>query len=423
MSESEDHSADPTPSTLWAGLVQRAADRNPTSQNMPPQKRHIHHLQKRVDKDSELMEPNRGLTIGDFSEQQQMVIKHMLVDGMTGADAAKTMGVDQRTISTHLNRIEEKAGVRNYIELINYAIQAGWIALPQGEELARQIKLYQQLIPLQRKIAELTVQGFTQPQIGERIHRSSRAVTDQYSHLMAQLGFNTYDRRSLPILLAAIKRTPDLVEQISQQHHAKEKALLTQARYEPLEQSSLFGPQEKRVIQHVVCEGLSVEDTAQHIGITPKTVYSHLGHVRKKLGVSTQNELIRHAIGANWIALPQGNALENLIEHYRRLTPQQQKILEFSAEDTPHKAIGQQVWSTYSTVEKYYTRAMETLGLKGSDKRGLVIAIAAITRELAGETSADPLPSNSTQDENAAPSTAHGDKIRARQDNNASWAR
>ena len=61
-------------------------------------------------------------------------------------------------------------------------------------------------------------------------------------------------------------------------------------------------PTEAKVVR-LVCRGLSNPDIARELGISPRTVQSHLASIFRKLRVSTRTEL---AVFATRAAAPEG---------------------------------------------------------------------------------------------------------------------
>lgn len=59
-------------------------------------------------------------------------------------------------------------------------------------------------------------------------------------------------------------------------------------------------PRHAQILQYVA-EGLSVQEAAQRLGITPKTVNNHLGAVYRRLGVENLTQAVLQAIRAGLI--------------------------------------------------------------------------------------------------------------------------
>ncbi len=56
----------------------------------------------------------------------------------------------------------------------------------------------------------------------------------------------------------------------------------------------------------LVAEGLSNQEIADRLGVSPLTVRSHLSHVYGKLGLANRVELALYAVRAGWVALAGG---------------------------------------------------------------------------------------------------------------------
>ena len=54
-------------------------------------------------------------------------------------------------------------------------------------------------------------------------------------------------------------------------------------------------PRHAQILQYVA-DGLSVQEAAQRLGITPKTVNNHLGAVYRRLGVENLTQAVLQAI-------------------------------------------------------------------------------------------------------------------------------
>lgn len=59
-------------------------------------------------------------------------------------------------------------------------------------------------------------------------------------------------------------------------------------------------PRHAQILQHVA-DGLSVQEAAQRLGITPKTVNNHLGAVYRRLGVENLTQAVLQAIRSGLI--------------------------------------------------------------------------------------------------------------------------
>lgn len=51
----------------------------------------------------------------------------LMVDGKTGREVARALGISIRTCEVHRGRIFKKIGVRNAVELARVAIREGWV--------------------------------------------------------------------------------------------------------------------------------------------------------------------------------------------------------------------------------------------------------------------------------------------------------
>ncbi|MFQ5487879.1 MAG: response regulator transcription factor, partial [Gammaproteobacteria bacterium] len=54
----------------------------------------------------------------------------MLASGMRNAEIGKQLALSEKTISTHRNRILEKMQMKNFAELIYYAMEHGFVNKP-----------------------------------------------------------------------------------------------------------------------------------------------------------------------------------------------------------------------------------------------------------------------------------------------------
>ncbi len=59
-------------------------------------------------------------------------------------------------------------------------------------------------------------------------------------------------------------------------------------------------PRHTQILQYVA-DGLSVQEAAQRLGITPKTVNNHLGAVYRRLGVENLTQAVLQAIRAGLV--------------------------------------------------------------------------------------------------------------------------
>jgi len=62
---------------------------------------------------------------------------------------------------------------------------------------------------------------------------------------------------------------------------------------------------EREVVAAVV-EGLSNDEVAARLGISPKTVESHLRRLFERIGVASRTELATRALRDGWLELPPG---------------------------------------------------------------------------------------------------------------------
>jgi DNA-binding NarL/FixJ family response regulator len=49
--------------------------------------------------------------------------------GSTNAEIGAELGIDERTVESHLRRLFDRYGVESRTELVKYAVRAGWIDL------------------------------------------------------------------------------------------------------------------------------------------------------------------------------------------------------------------------------------------------------------------------------------------------------
>ncbi len=63
----------------------------------------------------------------------------------------------------------------------------------------------------------------------------------------------------------------------------------------PAAAADALSPREWEVLRHIVA-GASLNQIAEQLGLSPKTVTTHKAHLMEKLGVGSNAELIRHAL-------------------------------------------------------------------------------------------------------------------------------
>jgi DNA-binding NarL/FixJ family response regulator len=112
----------------------------------------------------------------------------------------------------------------------------------------------------------------------------------QYVHAALRLGAVGYVLKTAPIdeLLTAIRR-------------AAEGKLSFDLR--PGDGGARLSERERQVVGGVV-DGLSNDEIASRLGISPKTVESHLRRLFERLGVASRTELATRAIRDGWLEVP-----------------------------------------------------------------------------------------------------------------------
>ena len=89
-----------------------------------------------------------------------------------------------------------------------------------------------------------------------------------------------------------------------------ERAIESYARHpdnstQPLDRYELLTSREREVLQ-LAAQGLSNADIGERLAISPRTAETHRANLLRKLGMQTQTELVRFAIGRRLIAGPAG---------------------------------------------------------------------------------------------------------------------
>ena len=63
--------------------------------------------------------------------------------------------------------------------------------------------------------------------------------------------------------------------------------------------------EQERIILALVIEAWRTARIAQELGLSPRTVETHLGHIYSKLGVSSRTEAAIHALHTGLLARPE----------------------------------------------------------------------------------------------------------------------
>ncbi len=76
--------------------------------------------------------PSGGLAPHERLSDREFQIFCMLASGMRNAEIGKQLALSEKTVSTHRNRILEKMQMKNFAELIYYAMEHGFVNRPLG---------------------------------------------------------------------------------------------------------------------------------------------------------------------------------------------------------------------------------------------------------------------------------------------------
>ena len=59
-------------------------------------------------------------------------------------------------------------------------------------------------------------------------------------------------------------------------------------------------------IASIIAEGVTTREAAARLFVSPRTVDAHLGHIYRKLGLSSRSQLTRWYFDPSWRSLPLG---------------------------------------------------------------------------------------------------------------------
>jgi two-component system NarL family response regulator len=73
------------------------------------------------------MPPPRGLPGGPRLSQRELQVLRLIADGEGNPEIARSLGISEQTVKTHVSAILEKLGVGNRIQAAVYAVRNGLI--------------------------------------------------------------------------------------------------------------------------------------------------------------------------------------------------------------------------------------------------------------------------------------------------------
>ena len=71
------------------------------------------------------MPPPRGLPGGPRLSQRELQVLRLIADGEGNPEIARSLGISEQTVKTHVSAILEKLGVGNRIQAAVYAVRSG----------------------------------------------------------------------------------------------------------------------------------------------------------------------------------------------------------------------------------------------------------------------------------------------------------